>query len=923
MHKAIFLSYSSQDADTARRICGVLRAAGLEVWFDQSELRGGDAWDASIRKQIKECALFVPIISASTDARPEGYFRLEWKLAVDRSHLMADLHPFFVPVILGNTPEPSARVPEKFRERQWTRLTDDASITAFAERVGKLIGGSGFPGRNASNTAPNGDLANSVERAKRSVPTDQTSEARRHVAPAVSPPPPHEPERGDNSAAAPTPPAPNPSTPSSTAGARKGRAWTIAVALCALLVAAIVIGVAVDHQRKTRFVDEGLPRVAELSRAGKFMEAFLLAREIESAGAADKLTPALRNEYSRVVNVTSTPPGAKIELRTYDAKKSDGTWVMIGTAPLEKVTVPRGVMEWRATMPDGAVHQLVQAATPNMALAFAPKKEGADGADGGVVPVAAGTISVGGLIGLKVAQEVKLDAFAIDRLEVRNRDYARFVAAGGYVKDEYWQVPMMDGARAVPFSEAMSRFKDATGRPGPATWKLGSFAEGEGELPVRGVSWYEAAAYARFVGKELPTLYHWYHADSAGGTFLLVPTILPSANFSSKGPRTSAGSRTIGAFGAVDMAGNVREWVATRTNKGLAIAVGGSWQDVQYQYSYANPYSPWARVEDIGFRCMTRTDKARNEKAEAPAEETKLRGSADRKPVTDAEYAVYTRFFEKSRAPLDVRTEPGDSPASPYWTRTKVSYATGYGNERMNAYLYLPKNAKPPFQAVVFMHGSGILQINKPYDKVGETAEANWVAPEMLVRGGRALLVPIWKGSYERYADIEADRDFYRERSPQWVSEMRRSVDFLQTRNEIDKDRIGYYGLSLGALWGPMLLAMEPRISASVWLAGGLEGALDDGDYLTPEFDGATYAPRVKAAVLMINGREDIRFPYETSQVPLFKLLGSPPDKKAHKTYPGGHSTLGWFDDMTRDTHDWFDQQFGPVKPATPPASAK
>ena len=118
----VFLSYASQDADAARRISEVLRSAGLEVWFDQSELRGGDAWDASIRKQIKECALFVPIISENTQQREEGYFRLEWKLAVDRSHLMADDKAFFFPVVLDDVPEPSARVPEKFRERQWTRL---------------------------------------------------------------------------------------------------------------------------------------------------------------------------------------------------------------------------------------------------------------------------------------------------------------------------------------------------------------------------------------------------------------------------------------------------------------------------------------------------------------------------------------------------------------------------------------------------------------------------------------------------------------------------------------------------------------------------------------------------------------------------------------------------------------------------------
>ena len=154
MSSAIFLSYASQDADAARRICDALRAAGLEVWFDLSELRGGDAWDASIRKQIKECALFVPIISTNTNARAEGYFRLEWKLAVDRSHLMADDQTFFVPVILADTPETTARVPDAFRARQWSRLTDDNAIAAFAQRVAKLLTGSASSGINAPSAAP-------------------------------------------------------------------------------------------------------------------------------------------------------------------------------------------------------------------------------------------------------------------------------------------------------------------------------------------------------------------------------------------------------------------------------------------------------------------------------------------------------------------------------------------------------------------------------------------------------------------------------------------------------------------------------------------------------------------------------------------------------------------------------------------------
>ncbi len=168
--KAIFLSYASQDADTARRICDALRTQGLEVWFDQSELRGGDAWDASIRKQIKECALFVPMISANTNARSEGYFRLEWKLAVDRSHLMADDATFFVPVMLDDSLEQTARVPDAFRARQWSRVGTPESIEAFAARVAKVVGGSGVQSKNASNSPP------AVGWVKRSVPTDPPSD---------------------------------------------------------------------------------------------------------------------------------------------------------------------------------------------------------------------------------------------------------------------------------------------------------------------------------------------------------------------------------------------------------------------------------------------------------------------------------------------------------------------------------------------------------------------------------------------------------------------------------------------------------------------------------------------------------------------------------------------------------------------------
>ena len=137
--RAVFLSYASEDARAAERICAALRAAGIEVWFDRSELRGGDAWDNAIRRQIKSCALFIPLISSNSHARSEGYFRLEWKLAVDRSHLMAADRPFLVPVVVDGTPDSDDRVPERFREVQWMRLPDGETPPAFVQHILQLL----------------------------------------------------------------------------------------------------------------------------------------------------------------------------------------------------------------------------------------------------------------------------------------------------------------------------------------------------------------------------------------------------------------------------------------------------------------------------------------------------------------------------------------------------------------------------------------------------------------------------------------------------------------------------------------------------------------------------------------------------------------------------------------------------------------
>jgi TolB-like protein len=171
--KAVFLSYASQDAEAARQIADALRAAGVEVWFDQSELRGGDVWDQTIRRHIRECALFLPIISAHTQARPEGYFRLEWRLAEQRTHLMGRSRAFIVPVCVDDTPETEADVPDSFAAAQWTRLPHGSTPGAFVERVSRLLS----PNDAAASLPPAGALPAKSQRVPRNPGTARVNRA--------------------------------------------------------------------------------------------------------------------------------------------------------------------------------------------------------------------------------------------------------------------------------------------------------------------------------------------------------------------------------------------------------------------------------------------------------------------------------------------------------------------------------------------------------------------------------------------------------------------------------------------------------------------------------------------------------------------------------------------------------------------------
>jgi formylglycine-generating enzyme required for sulfatase activity/dienelactone hydrolase len=668
--------------------------------------------------------------------------------------------------------------------------------------------------------------------------------------------------------------------------ARPGLLATSGLALAAVI--AVPAWTAVKRSRDAAFVAQALPRIEQLAREGSYPAAVELARQVERVGGTGAVSAELWGSAANEVSVESQPAGASVEYRRFPTQDP---WTDLGTTPLAKVRVPRGPLHWRARKPGRQPADFVTA-TPGQALRF--ELRGDADPDREMVHVPGGDFRLWALGTVRAEPTVNLQPFLIDRREVTNREYARFVQAGGYARAEY------------------ERFRDLTGRPGPATWRLGSFPDGEDEQPVRGLSWYEAAAYCEFARKELPTIYHWFWADTAGDLQLLPGLVLPTSNYEGKGPRAASGDATGSAFGALDMAGNVREWSASASDGGTRIALGGAWNDPSYQYLFPDLRPPADRAAENGVRCIKRLGSAPlAEAVSRPLAKGTMRGTS-LEPAPDPVYRVLTNFFERQEAALEPRIEANDDTPR-HWTKQKVSFAAGYGGERVTAYLYLPRSARPPYQVVIQMAGAGTFYRRtsaKDSDIFG------WSYAEYLIRGGRAVLLPVWKGSYERsdgFHPLQSKQATYREHVIQWVSELRQSIEYVRSRNDLDGDRIGYQGISFGASWAPLFLALEPRIKTAIVLLGGLLVTDTPARPFPPELEAVNYAPRVKIPVLMMSGRHDAIFPYETSQVPLYRLFGTPAPQKRHLTFPGGHSSFGWSNELNREGLDWLDRQLGPV----------
>jgi len=671
---------------------------------------------------------------------------------------------------------------------------------------------------------------------------------------------------------------------------RASRSLSVAVAVAILLAVTGGLWLYYRSSHKHWAREEAIPQAKRLLEQNEPLAAFLLLGKAAEYLPSDLQLKQIAEENSTVVSITSSPSGATIQIQDYLAP--DSPWHSLGTTPLANLRIPKGYFRWKVSKPDSGDITVAPPTETKIDFSLGASQKSpsgmvrAKGGDGGWF------LDFVGFYGA-----YKLPAFYVDRYEVTNREYQKFVDSGGYEKREYWTERFTQGGHELSWADAMAQLRDTTGRAGPSTWVAGHYPQGQADFPVAGVSWFEASAYAAFSGKSLPVLAQWLQADPPA----LAPTAVQASNITTNTLAPVGKYQGLGPYGTYDMTGNVREWVTNAAGGDLRFILGGSWKSQSYLSTTPEALSPFDRSETNGFRCV-RNIEALPVEALDPVKPM-VRDFAKFKPVSDEVFNAYKLLYAYPHTPLNAQVD-GVVEDTVDWREEKVTFNAAYGGQRMSAYLFLPKNVRPPYQTVLFFPSARVIDL-RDSRKLGDLKFFDYV-----IQSGRAVMYPVYLDTYERQAnfylprgllDSELNFDHYKDAA--------RSLDYLATRSDIDSNKLAYLGVSMGSATGVIISTLlQDRLKTSIFLDGGY--------FLfppTPGNDQADFAPRLKMPVLMVNGRYDYAFSLDRAQNPLFAMLGTPAADKRHLVLDTPHDVTQQRPQLVKAVLDWLDHYLGRV----------
>lgn len=723
---------------------------------------------------------------------------------------------------------------------------------------------------------------------------------------------------------------------------RKAISPALAIAaVVTLLVAAIGLWF-YWRAANVKWARKALAQIENLAHEEKYFEAYDLAITAKQFIPAEPSLARLFQLISDDLTVTTEPAGARVYLTRIVVDKNARSRELVGTTPISHLQIARGeyILEIerdgyapfhrtlsstldrveRSTLGPAQLRREVKMVTgksgeleirfdADAPIQIQAKLIPASEAPNRMVFVPGGEYTLVSY-GKPTSSTVQLDGYYIDQFEVTNSEYREFISAGGYLKQQFWKFPFRKDGHDVSWEEAMRYFKDRTELNGPRSWTNQTFPEGKDQHPVTDITWYEAAAYAAFRGKQLPTVFQWEKAARNGsfththwpimpwGLSNMNDRLITRANFLTSGT-VPVDSFAIGmsAYGCYNMAGNVAEWCQNPKGAGFTVA-GGSWKDPFYIFSEFAAYPSFHSTASTGFRCVINSQPGNGDQGAMglnPDEDIPVY-----RTTTTPEVQALLRHYQYDKTPLESRVE--DTQQTELWHREKISFL-GAGGERAFAYLYLPLNAQRPLQVIHYMPTDAAYYGLTLPDEI----EAN-AAP--YIKAGRAIFAVALKGFRERpwpqdYKSPKRDSVAFRELVINWAIDYHRGLDYLATRNEIDTGKLACFAVSVNNR-KLTLIATENRCAAVILMGGGLIRSWAD---MIAEANGVNFAPHIPAPKLMINGRYDEALSFRAEAEPLYKLLRGP---KELVVVDQGH--IPSLEASVPTINRWLDQTLGAVK---------
>ena len=691
----------------------------------------------------------------------------------------------------------------------------------------------------------------------------------------------------------------------------------LAVTAAVILIAGVA-GWWLWSRSNQNWAREQLPKIEELAAAGNYFEAYDLAAEVEKYIPNDAVITKLMPTIADTISVASEPPGADVFLTRF-AKNGDGSFPSpkkIGQTPITDQRIARGAYILSVEKNGFArVERTVSGAIlrgsaltvvpPPIDLTFGLKPESEVPEEMVFVP--------GGEYRLSAWERPtddreQLDDFYIDRHEASNREYKEFITAGGYLKREFWKHPFVKDGKPLTWEEAMDQFKGPTGLPQPRGWTNQNFPDGKADFPVTGISWYEAAAYAEFRGKRLPTVYQWEKAARDGkvhalasympwGIFYPGDDLEQRANFGGAPWAVDSAPFGMSPYGAFDMAGNVSEWTLNEGSDGF-YATGGSWGDPVYTFAQYSSFPGFYSSDKRGFRCSI----VRDPKGDQGGGRFEVQKEIPQYAISnEGDFRKWSEAYRDTGPSPEARVE--ETIETEDWRRESITY-NGAGGERVTAYLYLPKNFAGPHQV---MHIVPAADVDGGLRPLTTSIESRFTP---ILKSGRAIFGVLLKGYVGRKPEnfVWPNRDTaeYRDIIVNRVIDLRRGLDYLTSRTDIDGKKIGLFAPSAGARVGLIFAALENRY-VSVLFQGA--GVTKRDSQTIPEASAINFAPHIRVPKLMSHGKYDEDTPLKTQGEPLFKLLREP---KRIVYFEGGHVPSTEY--MINSINSWFDETLGPVK---------